>query len=156
MRVPASPGLSDAIAGHDVDDALHTVGGAHGDLRVLPAGSPSPRFSETIGSPRMSDLLNRLARRCDVVVVDTAPLLKASHTLAVVARVSGIVAVARVNRTPRDGVRRMIRITRSGGVRVVGVVATGVKPATAQREMAPEPGPAGLRSPGAGAQPAKP
>jgi len=153
MRVPASPGLSDAIAGHDVDDALHPVGGAHGDLRVLPAGSPSPRFSETIGSPRMSDLLNRLARRCDVVVIDTAPLLKASHTLAVVARVSGIVAVARVNRTPRDGVRRMIRITRSGGVRVVGVVATGVKPATAQREMAPEPGqpvsgpPAPARSP---------
>jgi len=46
-------------------------------------------------------------------------------TLALVARTSGVVAVARLNQTPRDAVRRMVRIATAGGGRILGAVATG-------------------------------
>jgi Mrp family chromosome partitioning ATPase len=78
----------------------------------------------TLGSEQTSTLLKRHAEDFDLVIVDTAPLLEAGETLALIGQVSAIIAVARINRTPRDAVRRMTQIATAAGGRFVGVVAT--------------------------------
>jgi Mrp family chromosome partitioning ATPase len=76
----------------------------------------------------MSQLLEQLSERFDFVVVDTAPLLPTSGPLALVGQVPGVVALARLNHTPRDAVRRMMRIANAAAGHVVGVVATDARP----------------------------
>ena len=144
--VPVAPGLAEVIDGHDLDAALRRAEGFEGELTVLPAGSPSPWASEQLGSARMSRLLEQLSERFDFVVIDTAPLLPTSGPLALVSQAPGVVAVARLNRTPRDAVRRMMRIVTAAGGHVVGVVATDARPerhgyAPASRPVAWRPGP---------------
>jgi non-specific protein-tyrosine kinase len=126
--VPPAPGLADVIGGHNLDAALRRAEGFEGELTVLPAGSLSPWASEQLGSPQMSRLLEQLSQRFEFVVVDTAPLLPTSGPLAVVGQVPGVVALARLNQTPRDAVRRMMRLANAAGGHVVGVVATDARP----------------------------
>jgi polysaccharide biosynthesis transport protein len=127
MGMLAAPGLSDVIAGHDLDGALRRVEGFEGELAVLPAGSPSPQAAELLGSDEMSRLLAWLSEQFDFVVVDTAPLLVTSGAVGLVSRASGVLVLARLNHTPRDAVRRMIRMAAAADGRVLGVVATDAR-----------------------------
>jgi capsular exopolysaccharide synthesis family protein len=124
--VRATPGLSDVLQDRgDLEGILCLIDGFEGRLTVLPAGSPSPLGAELLGSKQMASLLAWLSERHDFVVIDTSPFLASTGTLALVARTSGVVAVARLNQTPRDAVRRMVRIATAGGGRILGAVATG-------------------------------
>jgi tyrosine-protein kinase len=124
--VRAMPGLSDVLQGRgDLNGVLSLIDGFEGRLTVLPAGSPSALGAELLGSEQMAGLLAWLSERHDFVVIDTSPFLASTGTLALVARTSGVVAVARLNQTPRDAVRRMVRIATAGGGRILGAVATG-------------------------------
>ena len=125
--VPEAPGLTDVLAGYELDGALRFAERFDGDLTVLPAGSTSAFASDLVGSAEMSRLLDQLSGRFDFVVVDTAPLLSSSGPLAIVARVQGVVAVARLNQTRRDAVARMMRLAGTVDGRVVGVVATNAR-----------------------------
>ena len=128
MGVPFAPGLVEVLDGHDIDVALRRAEAFEGELTVLPAGAPSRWASELLGSAEMSRLLEQLSERFDFVVIDTAPLLPTSGPLALVGQVPGVVALARLNQTPRDALRRMLRIANAAGGHVVGVVATDARP----------------------------
>jgi non-specific protein-tyrosine kinase len=126
--VPHTPGLADVLNGHDLDTALHRPAAFEGELTVLPAGSPAHWASELLGSSEMSRLLKQLSERFDFILIDTAPFLATSGPLALAGQVPGVVALARLNHTPRDAVGRMMRIATAAGGHVVGVVATDVGP----------------------------
>ena len=135
--VPPMPGLSDALqGGGDLTGELCLVDGFEGRLSVLPAGSPSALGAELLGSEQMAALLAWLSERHDFVVIDTPPLLASTGTLALVARTSGVVAVARLNQTPRDAVRRMVRLATAGGGHILGAVATGATSDSREAETA--------------------
>jgi tyrosine-protein kinase len=124
--VPAMPGLSDVLQGRgDLDEVVCRIDGFEDRLSVLPAGSPSELGAELVGSEQMASLLAWLSERHDFVVIDTSSILASTGTLALVARTSGVVAVARLDQTPRDAVRRMVRIATAAGGRILGIVATG-------------------------------
>jgi capsular exopolysaccharide synthesis family protein len=102
-------------------------------LRVLPAGPTPPNPSELIGSQRMRTLLAELQEQADIVVLDTTPILVVSDAFPLLDQVSGVVALAKVNQTPRPAIRRMLEIIASAGgeARVLGLVATGTDRADA-------------------------
>ena len=125
LGVPPAPGLTDVLQGSALDDALRPAGPPDAALLVLPAGSNVVQVSELLGSARMSSVLEQAAERSDIVVIDTAPLLRVSDALALLGQTSGVVAVARLGRTRRDALVRLTRLVRSAGGRLLGVVATG-------------------------------
>jgi tyrosine-protein kinase len=132
LGVNGSTGLSDVLAGAPLAQALQEVelfgeGGTSSRLWVLPAGRVPPNPSELIGSSRMESVLAELSEQADVVVIDTTPLLVVSDAFPLIDRVSGTVAIARLERTSRDAVRRMLSITATARGRVLGVVATGAE-----------------------------
>ena len=128
MGVSSTPGLNDVLEGRaELRDALRYVDGFDRRLTVLPAGSPSVRSAELLGSKEMESLLALLAEDRDFVVIDTPPLLHSSDTVALAGRTSGLVLVARLDQTPRDAARRSARIAQSVGGHIIGAVATGVK-----------------------------
>jgi polysaccharide biosynthesis transport protein len=96
-----------------------------GRLRVLPAGHPPPNPSELLASQRMRRLIEKLTEACDLVIVDSTPLLTVSDSLPLVEVVSGTVLIARVNETSKDAVKRLQGVIANAGGTLLGSVATG-------------------------------
>jgi capsular exopolysaccharide synthesis family protein len=97
-----------------------------GRLRVLGAGPPPPNPAALITSNEMRTLIRTLEDVADLVVIDTPAALAVSDAVPLMQSVSGIVLVARINRSSRDTVRRLQKIILSAHGNLLGVVATGV------------------------------
>jgi tyrosine-protein kinase Etk/Wzc len=124
MVVAPEPGLADVLAGRDLSEALHV--GMHPGLTLLPAGLPTSRSSDLAGSARMQTLIEELAVRFDIVIVDTPPLFAASDALALVNEASGAVVVARIDHTSRRSLGRAAQILKRAGAKVLGSAVTGI------------------------------
>ncbi|MGH2950836.1 MAG: polysaccharide biosynthesis tyrosine autokinase [Solirubrobacterales bacterium] len=109
-------GLREALRNVDVGDGL---------LKVLAAGRPPPNPARLLGSRRMDSLLTELAKRTDVVVVDTPPILNVSDAVPLLQRVSGTVLVAKVGATSREALQRMRQVIETARGTTLGAVATG-------------------------------
>lgn len=97
-----------------------------GRLRILPAGDPPPNPAALLGSDSMRNLLSTLEAEADLVLVDTPAALAVSDSIPLVQSVSGVVLIARMNRSKRDTVHRLQKIIDSAHGRLLGTVATGV------------------------------
>jgi|SoiMethySBSTD1v2_1073268.scaffolds.fasta_scaffold23532_3 polysaccharide biosynthesis transport protein len=87
-------GLSDLLAaGGPAEPHLHEVG--LDDLRVLAAGSIPPNPAELLASPLMTGILDDLAQHADLVVVDTAPVLRVADSLELIDQINLLLLVAR-------------------------------------------------------------
>ncbi|MGI8559319.1 MAG: polysaccharide biosynthesis tyrosine autokinase [Solirubrobacteraceae bacterium] len=128
LGITPSVGLGSVLVDTlSLEDALKDVpspGLSGGRLRVLPAGPPPPNPSELIGSQRMHTLVAELEDIADVVILDSAPLLVVSDSLPLLEAVSGIVLIARINRTHRAALTRLGQVITSAGGNALGVVAT--------------------------------
>ena len=80
----------------------------------------TPNPSEMLGSARMSSVLAETVRDARPVIIDTAPVLVVSDAFPLLGQVSGIVALARLEQTPRDAVRRMVEVALTAGGRSSG------------------------------------
>jgi capsular exopolysaccharide synthesis family protein len=126
LGLPETVGLSQVLVGTaPLHDAVREVGMGDTQLRVLPGGPIPPNPSALIGSSRMKEVLDELQASADLVILDTTPLLVVSDAFPLLDQASGIVALARLDQSPRDAIRRMVQICATAGGRVLGVVATG-------------------------------
>jgi capsular exopolysaccharide synthesis family protein len=123
-----SVGLTQVLAGTvDLDDAMREVAPFGRGLRLLPAGPIPPNPSALLGSLRLASLLDELIEDADIVIIDSTPLLMVSDAFPLLDKVSGVLGLARLDKTPRDAIRRMIQIASSAGAQVFGMVATDGK-----------------------------
>jgi non-specific protein-tyrosine kinase len=129
-------GLSDVLVGeHSAEEAFVPVDvGGNGSLFVLPAGTIPPNPSELIGSQRMRAVLDEVGRHAELIIIDSPPVLPVSDAIPLLDQTSGVVIVARVNRTRRDALTRLSQVIAAAGGKVLGVVATGSSGAGLQEE----------------------
>jgi capsular exopolysaccharide synthesis family protein len=135
LRMATPEGLGTVLAGESdvwsvlIDVPVSTEGDsqitAQGSLRVLPAGPAAPNPSELLSSERMERVLAELESGADLVIVDSAAALAVSDALPLLRWTSGVVMIARLNRSTRAGVRRLQQIITSANGTLLGVVATG-------------------------------
>ena len=135
LGVHAPVGLGALLVGEtDIDATLHEIEvssegdssiTAQGSMQVLVGGTAAPNPSELLSSERMERLLGELEDRADLVIVDSAAALAVSDALPLLRWTSGVVIVARLNRTTRAGIRRLQKIITSASGTILGVVATG-------------------------------
>jgi len=129
FHVHATAGLGGVLVGEtSLEDAfveLEPESAGGGRLRALPAGPPPPNPSELLASERMKLLLDELVAISDLVIIDSTPLLTVSDSLPLIEFVSGVVAVARLNTTSKDAIRRLEQMIANAGGTLLGSVATG-------------------------------
>lgn len=119
-------GLDSVLVGEKtLDEALVYVDTGAGRLRLLPGATPPPNPAVLLGSQRMRALLAELTEQVDMVVIDTPGLLAVSDAIPLFNQVAGSIIVSRLNRTPKDAVRRAQQVIASAGGTVLGGVATG-------------------------------
>ena len=73
----------------------------------------------------MGSLLAELRQQCDVVIIDTPPLLRVGDTMAMSVYVDALVMVARMNVVSRPMLTEVARLLRRMRAVKLGVVVTG-------------------------------
>jgi capsular exopolysaccharide synthesis family protein len=78
-----------------MDQVLHRIQieGASGQLDVVPVGTVPSNPSDFLASPAVDAVLGALVERADVVLIDSAPLLPVSDSIALSSKVDGILVV---------------------------------------------------------------
>jgi capsular exopolysaccharide synthesis family protein len=123
-----SVGLDSVLVGEKtLDEVLVDVDVGAGRLRILPGAKPPPNPAVLLGSQRMRSLLAELSERVDMVIIDTPGLLAVSDSIPLFNQVVGSVIVSRLDRTPKDALRRAKQVIESAGGTVLGGVATGAQ-----------------------------
>lgn len=123
LGIERAVGLTNVLAGQvGVDEVLQIWG--RGGLAVLPSGSIPPNPSELLGSEAMTELLQELRARFDIIVLDTPPLLPVTDAAVASVQADGAVVVVRYGKTKRTQVVTAINTLKSVDARILGCVLT--------------------------------
>jgi capsular exopolysaccharide synthesis family protein len=78
---------------------------------IIPAGPPSRKSAELIGSGRMEELLKSLRTfgKNTFIIIDSPPLLATSESMLLSKLVDGVILVVMADRTPRESIKRAIQ-----------------------------------------------
>lgn len=98
------------------------------NLWLLCSGGRSKTPTEILENPLFGQLLERLKREFDLVIVDSPPLGAVTDSLLIAERIDEVVYVCRFNRAYRKHIRLYMRALRNGKNEVLGVVLNGLSP----------------------------
>jgi capsular exopolysaccharide synthesis family protein len=101
-----SAGFSNLLSQVDSEDVYITPDLDLPTLTLLPAGPKPPNPAEVLASNRMAELLHQWRQEYDHVIIDSAPILMVSDSLAVAARADGTVLVVRLCFTRKKAIMR--------------------------------------------------
>jgi capsular exopolysaccharide synthesis family protein len=123
--------LEQALLPVPIDDAVlrfdqSSNGGRAGVLEVLQTGPITPNPAEFIVSHTLEDVLSQLAERADVVLIDAAPLLNLSDTVALSSKVDALIVVVHSGSTRRPVLGELQRVLDSARAVKLGFVFSGV------------------------------
>lgn len=124
--VEPSPGLAEALEG------IYPVGFGYREtfipnLRLLPAGEPTPNPSRLLRSSRFGGVLAAARRHHDLVILDAPSLLVSSDAALVTDQADGVLMVVRAGVTPVPVVNRAVE--QIDAERLRGVVLNGAQSA---------------------------
>ena len=110
---------ADAIAGSLQATAI-------ADLRVMTSGPLPPNPSELLSSQRMQELLHNLGAHCDLVVIDSPPVVVVSDTAVLATRTDGVLLVLSSDKMRRDLARNAVAALHQVKALILGVAINRV------------------------------
>jgi polysaccharide biosynthesis transport protein len=127
-RFVASNG-SEIVWGNGVEAASSkaAVAVAARELVFVPAGSPSSRSAELLGSSQFTAFLDAVSHAYEVVVLDSTPLLPVSDTLEMLPHADAVIICARASRTTREQASAVQAALSHFPQVPTGLVVTGIK-----------------------------
>lgn len=122
FRTGTGPGLANLLLAGQAsgDPIVHLL--AFPNLSVLPAGAVPPNPQELLGRPVFAELLGKLAREHDVVLVDAPAADGLADAQTIAARAGAAIMVVRRNRAPLKQVAAAAQQIREAGAVLVGTV----------------------------------
>jgi succinoglycan biosynthesis transport protein ExoP len=111
----------------DIGEFLQPIA-MQGWLRVLTAGPRPTNPSELLASGGLSNLLAALEERCDLVIIDSPPVLPYTDAAVVASSVDATILVARPRESKLTSLRRALRTLRVVESNVAGVVLSELEP----------------------------
>ncbi len=121
FRTSSRIGLVSILA-ENADPSRAIVKTAVPGVFLLPAGPASPNPSGLLSSAAMSQLLERMRREFDYVVIDTPPLFPIADGLVLGYQTDGVVLCLRAARTQRPQALRAKETLLQNRNRVIGVI----------------------------------
>ncbi len=131
MRVPQSPGFTDLLLGAESDKVVQRVRvNSETSLSVYPSGEPPSNPSEMLSGQRTRQLLSEMGGHYDYVIVDSAPVLPVSDSVALATAVDGVLVVAQAGRITADEAIETMERLRRVNAPVLGLVLNQAKRST--------------------------
>jgi exopolysaccharide transport family protein len=114
-------GLADVLSGRLLlEDCLMKDPGS--DVLFLPASGRTNNPAELLASEEMANLLEKLAAACDLLIIDSPPLLPVNDARILARLADAVVLVVRWERTPRAASLHAIRSLTDSMAPLAGVV----------------------------------
>ena len=98
------------------------------NLSLLCSGGRAKSPTELLENPAFGQLLEKLKKDYDLVVVDSPPLGAVTDSLLIAERTDEVIYVCRFNRAAKKHVRLYMKTLRNGKNEVLGVVLNGLSP----------------------------
>jgi capsular exopolysaccharide synthesis family protein len=95
-------------------------------LAYLPAGAVPPNPAELLASHRMAEMMRQWAEQYDRVIIDTAPILAVSDSLAPAARADAVLLVVRAGVTRKKALMRTRELLRRVNAHLLGAVVNDI------------------------------
>jgi capsular exopolysaccharide synthesis family protein len=118
-----APGLTDVLLGDQPADAVRSVEVGGGvSIAVYTAGTVASNPSELLSSPRVEQLFQRFRQEFDYVVVDSAPIVPVSDSVALTSAVDTVLVVAQAGRVSSRDLRACVERLSQVGAPAVGAI----------------------------------
>jgi succinoglycan biosynthesis transport protein ExoP len=95
-------------------------------LAYLPAGAVPPNPAELLASHRMAEMMRQWSEQYDRVIIDTAPILAVSDSLAPAARADSVLLVVRAGVTRKKALMRTREMLRRVNAHLLGAVVNDI------------------------------
>ena len=124
FKVSNEWGLSDLLGGAKSPEGTEAlvIGTSYGGLHILPAGSAPASVSNLLHSPRALDLLQRMRKEFDMVLIDTPPMLQMPDARVLGRLVDGVILVVRSAKTTKETAAAAGQRLADDGTRILGTV----------------------------------
>ncbi|HUU42086.1 MAG TPA: polysaccharide biosynthesis tyrosine autokinase, partial [Desulfatiglandales bacterium] len=96
------------------------------NLDIIPSGPIPPNPSELLGSSRMADLLDKLKKHYNHIIIDSPPSTAVTDAVVLSKSVDGVVLVVRAGDTVREIARNGVTQLQNIGARILGAILNGV------------------------------
>lgn len=121
LGLDRNAGLTTALVGAaDIDNLLQPWG--DDNLYVLTSGQVPPNPSELLGSEQMKQLITRLERSFDVVIIDAPPLLPVTDAAVLAQHVGGVLLVIGAQKLKQQDLQKSLSALEMVGANVLGAV----------------------------------
>ena len=97
------------------------------NLYVMPSGTASLNPAEILGSKATAEIFQELRGICDIVIVDTPPVMSVTDAAILCSVVDGVVLVYELGKVARDVLKRANAQLQLAQARMLGVVLNDVK-----------------------------
>lgn len=124
FKLKSSPGISDALSGTvgEKDIIQYT---SYENLDVVAMGELPPNPTELLGSLQMDELIKKLEKNYDYIIIDSPPVNVVSDSLSLVKLVDGVVIVVREGITTHPNVMAAVNKYKFIGANILGFVING-------------------------------
>lgn len=116
-----SPGLTEVLYGDVATEHVVRKTPVPG-LDLICSGTVPPNPSETLGSARLKDLVNRLKNQYEILLFDSPPVLAVTDPAVLSTIMDGVVMVASSGNTRADALERSVELLHDVGGRILGIV----------------------------------
>ena len=126
LGVTPKPGLSDflsqedAISSEKIRDYIQAT--EIENLYVMTAGTVPPNPSELLVSTQMIDLLDKLKKLCDIVIIDGTPSELVTDSLILSRIADSTIIVTAHKETKKDALKRVIKNIKNIDGRIAGII----------------------------------
>jgi tyrosine-protein kinase len=128
FRLSNASGFTSVLLGTDpLAEAIQPAKG-YPSLAVLASGPPPPDPSELLSSQRTRDLLDALRSRCDILLIDSPPVLPVTDPLVLAALADTTLLVVSADQTSKRAVSRAVEVLTQVDTPLMGTVLNGVGP----------------------------
>ena len=118
-------GVSDALSGMiDVNEVIQDT--SYKNLQVIAIGSMPPNPAELLASIQMEELIKKLEKVYDYIIIDTPPVNVVSDSLSLVKLVNGVVIVVREGNTSYSNITSAVAKYEFVEANILGFVINGV------------------------------
>jgi capsular exopolysaccharide synthesis family protein len=98
------------------------------NLWLLTSGGRSKSPTELLENPVFPQLLERLKKHFDLVLIDSPPMGAVTDSMLIAERTDEVIFVCRFNRAYRKHIRLYIKALREGKNEILGIVLNGLSP----------------------------
>jgi Mrp family chromosome partitioning ATPase/capsular polysaccharide biosynthesis protein len=106
---------------------VRSAGESTAVLEVLPTGATPTDVGEFVGGGGISDLLQTLGERADIVFIDAPPALEVSDPMTLMTQVDALIVVARMGLVRYPMLKELRRVLHASSVNALGAVITGAE-----------------------------